>query len=778
VLKRTISNLLLLLFAAGLHAQNQATLSGHVRDTESGEVLIGASIFSPPLKIGTYSNQYGFFSLSVPLDSVEIHVSFLGYQTQIKKLLVTEDTKLEFEMVSGDQVLGDVVIEANSLSEKLNSTQMSMDQITMVQAKQIPALFGEVDIIKTLQLKPGVQSGGEGTSGLYVRGGGPDQNLFLFDEAQVYNPSHLFGLFSTFNGDAVKDVRLFKGGFPAEYGGRLSSVIDVRMREGNMRKFSGSGGLGIISSRLTLETPIVKDKASISLSGRRTYFDIFTRAINKTQEDNPDYNPIPDYFFYDLNGKLSFNLGEKDQIFISGYGGRDAFKFATDNFSADFTWGNIAASAHWTHIFGPRTFLKTVASFSEYDYNLSNEFAGFNFDLSSGVRDISGKSEMTYLPNPKHTLKVGGQYTYHTFSVGRLSASTDDGSLDFNAGQDFFGTDLAIYANEEFKVNPRLTLDGGLRLSAFASDEQFFYGLEPRAAAKYNLSEKVAVKGSFTRMFQYVHLVSNSGASLPTDIWYPSNRVVNPQRADQVAAGISALLGNQLLLTNEVYYKWLKNQIDFRDGAQLFVNPNLNDEFVFGKGWGYGDEIYLEKKRGDGDGFIDRTTGWIGYTLSWSFRQFDAINNGSKFFPRYDRRHDASIVLIHEVGKHWSFTGTWVYGTGQAISLPVAWYLSNSAVPGETPGIVPIYTERNGFRMPAYHRADLGIVYKFFPKWGEADLTLSIYNVYNRRNPFFLYSDINTQTVANTDIRIVESFAIKQVSLFPTIPSLTFNFKF
>ncbi|MEM1000587.1 MAG: TonB-dependent receptor [Bacteroidota bacterium] len=759
-------------------AQSKVSISGYVRDVASGEALSGASVFSPAKKVGAYTNEYGFFSLSLPADTVAIYVSFLGYETQITRVDLRKDIQLDIELTQADKVLKDVVIEANSLAEKVNSTQMSMEQMTMVQVKQIPALFGEVDVLRTLQLKPGVQSGGEGNSGIYVRGGGPDQNLFLVDEAPVYNPSHLFGLFSTFNGDAVKDVRLFKGGFPAEYGGRLSSVIDVRMREGNMRKFSASGGIGLISSRLTLETPIVRDKASISVSGRRTYADIITRQINRTQEDNPDFNPIPDYYFYDLNGKLTLNLGEKDQVFISGYGGRDIFKFGTDNFSADFTWGNVAGSAHWTHIFGPRTFLKTVGTFSDYNYKLANTFSGFNFDLSSGVRDIAGKSELTILPSAQHTIKAGGQYTYHSFSVGRFSASADDGSLDFASGQDFFGHEMGIYANEEFKVNSRLTLNGGVRLSGFVSDGEFFYGLEPRASVKYNLNEKTSLKGGYTRMFQYVHLVSNSGASLPTDIWYPSNRVVQPQRADQVALGINTLLGENFILTDEIYYKWLKNQIDFRDGAQIFFNPNLNNEFVFGRGWGYGNEIYFEKTKGDGDGFFDRTSGWIGYTLSWSFREFDAINDGTPFFPRYDRRHDISVVIIQELSKRWSVTGSWVYGTGQAISLPVAWYFNNSPAPDESPSIVPVYTERNGFRMPPYHRGDLGVVYKMFPKWGEADITLSVYNVYNRRNPFFLFFDLETEEISGTDIEIVNGFAIRQVSLFPVIPSFTFNFKF
>lgn len=768
--------LLLVTFLLSLHlpAQVRHHLNGYVKDAETGEALIGAAIALPSLEIGAYTNEYGYFSIQIPeSDSILVRVSYVGYETVDQRLSGKADRRWDVSLQPVGERLEDVVISSSTLEKKLNSSQMSMDQLSMMDAKQIPALFGEVDIIKTLQLKPGVQSGGEGTSGIYVRGGGPDQNLILLDEAQIYNASHLFGFFSTFNSDAVKDVRLFKGGYPAEYGGKLSSVIDVRLKEGNKKKFSGSGGLGLIASRLTLEAPIVKDKASFMLSGRRTYFDVFTRALNNLNEDNTSWDPIPDYFFYDFNGKVNANLSDKDQLFLSGYLGRDVFGFSSGDFAIDFTWGNRSATARWTHIFSPKLFLKTVGTYSDYDYRIENKFSQFNFKLGSGIKDLTGKTELLWLPGNRHEAKAGLSFIRHTFSIARFEASSEDNTVNFDSGNTFFGNEFGAYLSEEFRVNSLLTLTGGLRYSAFLSEDRWYGGLEPRVAAKYSLSGRTSLKASYTRMFQYVHMVSNSGASLPTDIWYPSNQTVRPQRSDQAAVGISVLLGDDFLLSDELYYKWLDNQVDFRDGAQIFFNPDLDEEFVFGKGWGYGNEIYIEKSKGNGRGNLDRLSGWIGYTLSWSWREFEAINGGSPFHPRYDRRHDVSVVLMQELSKRWSVTAAWVYGTGQAISLPVGRFAVQDAVAGVDPEIIPVYLERNGFRMPAYHRMDLGVVWKLFPRRGESDLAFSIYNVYNRRNAYFIYYD-TIKDRNGTPTRFVP----KQVSLFPIIPSATWNFKF
>jgi len=762
---------LVLILLAGvsgsLYAQRH-TISGHVKDAGTGEDLIGASIVVKATGQGTVTNAYGFYSLTLPSDSVTLVYSYLGYNNLEKRLSLQQNTTLNISLSLQSRELSEVVVKANSLQDKANSTQMSVEQLTTREAKLIPAVFGEVDILKVLQLKPGIKSGGEGTSGLYVRGGGPDQNLMILDEAVVYNANHLFGFFSVFNSDAVKGVDLYKGDFPAQFGGRLSSVVDVKLRDGNAKKFSGSGGIGLISSRLTLEGPLVKDKSSFMIAGRRTYFDIFTRQYNRLNENKKDFNPIPDYHFYDLNAKVNYTLGEKDRLYLSGYFGRDVFGFRRRRFNVDFDWGNTTATARWNHVFGPKLFANTSLIFSDYQYNIRNVLDVFQFNLSSSITDYSAKIDFDFLPGNRHNIKFGGQYTYHTFDIGRLRVTSDDDRINVSSGKSLFGTEMGAYIADDVELSSRLRLNAGLRITGFNNRSRWFGGLEPRLAARYKLTENTSLKASAARMFQYVHLVSNSGASLPTDIWYPSNETVNPQRSDQVAGGVSFLLfGGKYLLTNEAYYKWFTRQIDFRDGANLFVNDNLDAEFVFGRGWSYGNEIYFEKKEG-------RTTGWIGYTLSWTYRRFPDISRGNPFFPRYDRRHDASVVVMHELSPRVSLSATWVYSTGNAYSLAEGRFTVQD-VDGLNFRTIPIYPEaRNTERLNAYNRLDLGVVWKLKPRWGEADLTFSIYNAYDRRNPYFVYFE----EVRNDNDTVIESIQSKQVSLFPVIPTITYNFKF
>jgi len=748
-------------------AQQRVTLSGTIRSAENGENLIGVAVAIPALNTGTTTNTYGFYSISVPAGSYTVQYSYVGFSTQQQTVNLTKSTKVNINLTASSQELGEVVIQAGNLAEKLKTTQMSVDQLTSAQAKLMPALFGEVDIIKTLQLKPGVQSGGEGSAGLYVRGGGPDQNLFLLDEATVYNASHLFGFFSIFNSDAVRSVDLYKGGFPAQFGGRLSSVVDVKLKEGNNKQFAASGGIGLIASRLTIEGPIQKNKSSFIISGRRTYVDIFTKLLNKVNEDNPDFDPIPGYYFYDLNAKANFDLGANDRVYVSGYLGNDIIGFRNSGFNFNFDWGNKAATLRWNHIFNPKLFANTSFTTSSYRYKIANSLQDFSFDLSSNIKDLTFKTDFDYLPGHAHSIKFGAMATRHKFEVGRLKAGTEDQAISFNSGSNFQGLEYGLYAGDEYAPAPSLTFNYGLRLSGFYNGQDNFNGLEPRFAVRYSLNESLSLKASYTRMMQYVHLVSNSGASLPTDIWYPSNKVVQPQQSQQVAVGVSKLFGNgKYLFTNEVYYKLMRKQIDFRDGAQLFANENLNAEFLFGKGRSYGDEIYIEKKEG-------RTTGWIGYTLSWSYRQFADINEGRWYPNRYDRRHDISVVALHQLKPRLHLTGTWVYGTGNAFSVPVARIIVQG-LPGDDPGFVPVYSERNSYRQAAYHRMDLGLVYKLRPKRGESDLTFSVYNAYNRRNPYFVYFE----QLENEAEDQTTGFRARQVSLFPVIPAITYNFKF
>ncbi|WP_241739176.1 TonB-dependent receptor [Pontibacter beigongshangensis] len=746
----------------------KATIKGQVQTASDGQPLPGATVGVPQLGIGDITDGKGFYSFGLPAGDYTLQVTFIGYETISRQITVNSSSQtINFSLQDAGNVLQEVVVEANTLRQKLNTPRMSVELLTSTEAKLLPALFGEVDLIKTLQLKPGVQSGGEGASGLYVRGGGPDQNLVLLDDAVIYNPAHLFGFFSVFNPDAVRSVELYKGGFPAQFGGRLSSVVDVELNKGNPEKFTATGGLGLISSRLTLEGPMAKDKASFILSGRRTYSDVFTRLLNKANEGSADYSPIPDYYFYDLNGKFNYQLSSKDELTFSSYFGRDFFNFSDNNFKVGFDWGNSMASLRWRHRFNAGAFVTTSVSTSNYQYTIANQIEEFSLRLRSDIQDFTLKTDFNLTLNDRHHLKVGAMATSHSFTIGRLNFGGGDDRFSVSAGNSFRATEFGTYISDDFEVNSLLTLNYGLRFSGFSNKGKNYFGLEPRASAKYNLTETLVLKASFASMMQYIHLVANSGASLPTDVWYPSSPNVKPQRSQQVAVGASKLLGKgKYLLTNEVYYKWMHNQLDFRDGANLFVNDSLENEFLFGKGESYGNELYLEKITG-------KTTGWIGYTLSWTYRQFEGINDSRKFPNRYDRRHDISVVLLHRLNKRISLTGAFVYGTGNAYSLPVARFAMQD-VEGRSASIIPIYSERNSFRLAAYHRLDLGMVLKLRPRRGESDLTFSVYNAYNRRNPYFVYFD----QVNEEDDKTPVAFKAKQVSLFPVIPSVTYNFKF
>jgi len=755
-------------------AQSKTTFFGTITDGETGETLIGAKVEIIDANKATVTNEYGFYSITIPAtDTIILSASYIGMETFYQRLPGMNDTKWNIELMPGTTTLDEVIIVADQLRDKMSSTQMSMEQISAKTSKVLPALFGEVDIIKTLQLKAGVSSGSEGSTGLYVRGGAGDQNLIMLDEATVYNANHLFGFFSTFNSDAIKDVRLFKGGFPAQYGGRLSSVIDVRMKDGNNKKLSGSGGIGLITSRLTLEGPI-GENTSFVVSGRRTYVDLITNAINKSQEDKPDFNKIPGYNFYDLNAKINTKLGEKDRIYLSGYFGKDQFALKDSTLDLGFSWGNATLTARWNHIFNNKLFANTSFIFSDYNYDISNEISGFSFSLGSKIRNYAGKMDFSYNPNSKHSIKMGISTTYYDFTVGRLKAGSDDGSISFSSGIDRTGMEYGLYISDEFEIIKNLKANAGLRLSGWTSNNYFDGGIEPRLALLYEVNPRWSIKGGYARMKQYVHLISNSGISLPTDVWYPSTNAVHPQRSDQVSAGFSYLIAKGLLLTNEYYYKWLKNQVDFRDGANLFLNEEIEREFEFGKGYAYGTELSLEKDFG-------KLSGWIAYTLAFVKRGgFPGIMDGRYFSPRYDRRNDIKVVATYKFNRRWTASATWVYGSGDLAWLPGGRALFQDIKGGSIDPVTPIYGDRNTFRLPAYHRGDISVIYYMFPKWGESNLSLSIYNVYDRRNPYFLTLETEFKTVkqGEVEVKIPEKISARQVSLFPILPSITWNFNF
>jgi hypothetical protein len=774
--KYLLFSLLLLLLPGLSVGQVRYILSGTVRGAD-GPALPGATVAVPTLALGTATGVDGTYSLSVPAGTQRVVVSFVGYTTETVEVKLTHNQKFNFTLPTSQNELGEVVVQGQqSLKEKLTTTQMGVEHLSIREAKLLPALFGEVDILKTLQLKPGVQSGGEGTSGLFVRGGSSDQNLVLLDNALVYNPNHLFGLFSVFNSDAVQSVDLYKAGFPAQFGGRLSSVVDVKLREGDRQKYTVTGGIGLISSRLSFEGPINKGKGSFLVAGRRTYFDIFTRAINRANVGKEDFSPIPDYYFYDFNAKANYTLGEKDQLFFTGYLGRDIFGFTSPNgFQSKFSWGNTLGVLRWQHVFSPKLTLNTAASVTNYKYDLNNSVDQFSFDLGSTILDYTARTDLDYVPNDRHVIKVGALLTHHQFGVGRLQRSSQDGSVNFGADVNYAGQEGGIYASDNFKASDKLQLEGGLRLSGFHSTPNTYFGLEPRLSGRYSLTDKISLKGSYALMYQYVHLVSNSGASLPTDIWYPSRLSVQPERSQQVSTGVSFLLGGgKFLLTDEVYYKWAKNVIDFKDGAQIFANNDLDSQFLFGRGWSYGNELYLEKKEG-------KTTGWIGYTLAWTKRNFPpqlgttGINNGKDFYPNYDRRHNLTVVVIHHLNARIDFTASFVYTSGAPTTLPLGRFAIQDIYQGGIQAI-PIYPDRNSYRLIPYHRLDLGMVYKLSPsrRGGERDFTFSVYNAYNRRNAYFIYFDQTRDKATDK----VTGYAAKQVSLFPIIPSVTYNFKF
>ena len=756
-------------------AAQRLALGGVLEDDATKEPLIGASVYAPGHGVGAVADAQGQFYIALDADTATLRFTYVGYQTVYRKYSHSQtDIRLRLEPAARQEIIID---QERDPERKVSRTQMSVEQLETTQAKLMPALFGEVDLLRVLQLKPGVQNAGEGSTGLYVRGGGPDQNLFLLDDATLYNPSHLFGFLSVFNADAVKSIELYKAAFPAQYGGRLSSVVDVRQREGNRDSLSVRGGVGLISSRLSVEGPIQKGKSSFILSARRTYFDVFTDAFNARQaprqRNNPRYSPIPSYYFYDLNAKLTFELTPRDRLYVSGYYGNDHFKFSRRAFTFNFDWGNAAATVKLVHKHDRRMFSEASVSYTNYGYTIRNAFDQFSFKLGSGIQDVTGRLQWTRHTRSDHFITAGIQSTLHNFTVGRASASSADKNSAFSTGTYLLANEYGVYLSDKFSPTPRLEVIGGVRLSGFTTEKTMYSGLEPRATARYQLTDKVALKAGYARTYQYLHLVSSSGSSLPTDVWYPSGSIVKPQVADQISGGYHASLwGNRYFFSHEAYYKRMDRQVDFKDGANLFVNGRLDTTFVFGKGWSYGSEFYLEKKTG-------RTTGWIGYTLSWTWRQFDAINRGAAFHPRYDQRHNLSIVVIHRVSPRLSLSATFVYGSGNAVTLPTSrTYVQDlNGTVANPPGVnvVPLIAQRSNYRMAAYHRADVAAVWQVGRRRVN-DLTFSIYNVYSRMNPYFIYIDTKTQNPDGTGK--ITGYEARQVSLFPIIPSITYNFKF
>lgn len=765
----------LIVFTALTTSAQKFTISGTLKDATNGEDLYGGMIKVKELtNVGAISNAYGFFSLTLEKGTYTLIFRSTGFESKETVVELNKDIelKVELDIPKDVQNIEEVEVKAQKENENITGSGMDVTRLDPKDIETIPVLFGEKDIMKTLQLTPGVKGAGEGNAGFFVRGGGADQNLILLDEANVYNASHLLGFFSVFNSDAIKDVSLYKSGIPAEYGGRASSVMDVKMRDGNKKKFGMSGGIGLISSRLTVEAPIVKDKGSFIVSGRRSYADLFLKlskdtSINQTQ-----------LFFYDLNAKVNYRLGDKDRIFLSGYFGRDVLGI---NDAFGFNWGNATGTIRWNHLFSNKLFSNTSIAYSDFDYGFNVGSGEDGFGISSSINDINFKQDFDYFLNSNNKMKFGVNAIYHTFKPGELSG----GNSSFNpiVLDTRYGLEAAAYIQNDMKIGSRWSLMYGLRYSAFnlmgdgtayefdgngvltnsteysrGESIALHRGLEPRFSMSYILSENNSIKLGYNRNLQYLHRVTNSTTSSPTDIWVPSSNNVLPQLADQIAIGYYQNFNkNMFSFTGEVYYKALQNQIDYRTGASNFLNELIEGEFVYGKGRSYGLELQLQKKKG-------KFTGWLSYTLSRALRTFDAIDNGREFSARQDRIHDISLVTMYNLTERVALSAAWIYYTGDAVTFPSGKYELNGTV-------IPYYTERNGYRMPDYHRLDLGATFYFKEREKfEHNLNVSIYNAYNRENAYTI-----TFQEAENDPTQTEAV---QTTLFKIIPSITYNFNF
>lgn len=760
-----------------------ATISGYIRAKTSGEALIGATCFIPEIKKGITSNQYGYYSLTLAPGKYIVNFSFIGYKAKSDTINLEENIILDVFLEEENLQIDDIIVVAKKQDHNIESIEMSMEKLPVKMVKKLPSFMGEVDILKTITLLPGIQNGGEGSSGLYVRGGGPDENLLILDEAPVYNASHLMGFFSVFNSDAIKDIEVYKGGIPAVYGGKASSVIDIRMKDGNINEFHGQAGIGNISSRLTLEGPVIKDKWSFVVSGRRTYADVVGKAIGIEElKDNQLY-------FYDLNLKTNIRFSQKDRIFISAYSGDDFFNLGESFY---MRWGNITGTARWNHVFNGKLFSNTSFIFSRYEYNLGvPDGAPNHFDWHSQVKDFNLKEDFTWFPNSDNTVKFGFNLIHHHFEPGMIKAG-DDSFFERLELTHYNAIDGSAYISNEQKLGALLTLQYGLRLSVFQqigvgkvreylnpdspksseviSETAYkkgeligspFINPEPRVSARLALGESSSFKASYNRMSQNLHLISNTNSPTPLDIWLPTSKYIKPLIANQVAAGYFRNFRRNTIETSaEIYYKDLQNVLDYKDGAELFLNEDLETELLHGSGYSYGLEMMAKKQEG-------RFNGWASYTLSRSMRKIPGINNGRPYPSTYDRTHDASVVLNYDISNFYTVSASWVFSTGNPVTYPVARYdIQGNAL--------FYYSDRNGNRIPSYHRLDLSATFQFKGnerKKVKQSLNVSLYNVYARRNAYSIYFRQNEDNPS-----VIEAVRLSIIGTI--IPSVTYNINF
>ena len=769
-----------------LYCQEKVTLSGYVSDSENNETLIGVNVIIPNLKIGTTTNDYGFYSLTVPRGDYKLQISFLGYKNQEIDLIILSDFSQNFNLQKEIQVLDEVVIEESSEFINLRSPEMSVNRLSISTIKKIPAVLGETDVIKSITLLPGVTNAGEGASGFNVRGGGADQNLILLDEAIIFNSSHLFGFFSVFNPESIKDVRLYKGGIPAKYGGRVSSVLNIFQKEGNKNKFNSQGGIGLISSRLLLEGPIKKETTSFLFGGRSSYAHLFLPLIESVDNNKA--------YFYDLNTKLSHRVNEKNTIFLSGYFGRDVFDI--DNLF-DLSYGNSVANFRWNHLFSNKLFSNLSMIYSDYDYTL--DFGLAEFDWNLGITNFNLKYDLKYYLNEKLKIEYGLNSIYYKFDPGLIQPTTDSSTIQNQKLEDKFAVESAIYSSLDYKLLPKLQLNFGLRLSNFlrlgqkintyendnpllfinsvqiyeeATPLGFieysksevikqFTNLEPRFSLAYKIADDKSFKISYNRMAQYLHLISNTNSPTPIDVWAPSGKYIDPQLLNQVAVGYFETFNNKIYsLQAEVFYKTIKNRLDYIDGAELIANDAIEQVLLNGEARASGIEILFQKNEG-------KLTGWIAYTLSKSEQRTPGrteeetgINNGNWYFTPYDKTHDFSLVSNYRINSRWNLNFNFIFQTGQPITYPNAQYQFQGFS-------IPNYEARNSSRLPSYHRLDISAIYK--PKNKAGEWVFGIYNIYNRKNAASIRFQQNINNGTNEAVRL---------AIFGIIPSITYNFKF
>ena len=794
---KKISVLVLSLFFVISLCAQKVTLSGIVKDSQNGESIIGAYIFlkdslSSAAPFGAISNSSGFYSITVEKGNYTVTVQYLGYKTVSEQIKLNSNTKKNIEIEPTAILANEVVVTGQAADKNVSSVDVGKMEMKIETIKAMPAFMGEVDVLRSIQLLPGIQSGSEGNSGFYVRGGNVDQNLVLLDEATVYSPGHLFGFFSIFNADAVKSIEVIKSGMPANYGSRLASIIDVYQKEGNMKNYELDGGIGVIFSRLTVQGPVKKNKASFIVSGRRTYIDWLVQPFLKNT------SPLKGakFYFYDLNGKCNIIINDKHRLYIGGYYGDDVYGFKSQNgnINSVFAWGNGAASVRWNYIISPKLFLNTSGTFSDYKFKTEMKQGVYNFAISSGVRDYALKSELTFLPNPNHNVKMGAHYTFHTFFPSNFEIEAgQDNYLTFPKSKPFYANELAIYANDEWDIVNWLKISYGLRYSHFSHVGAFTrYKLdenkqvidsidyksgemikmynypEPRFSARFLIDSLTSIKASYTFNCQYLHQISLATISLPTDVWMPSTSLVKPQTGHQVSLGVFRnFMNNMLEAYIDIYYKNMNNLTEYQDGMDLSsFQLNSDQRLTQGKGYSYGVEFFLQKN-------IGKFTGFIGYTLSFTKRNFPELNNGEWFWAKYDRRHDVSISLNYEIIRNkLSVSAVWVFASGNTMTIPVGYYFFNGDMMTE-------YSDRNAYRMQPYHRLDLSVNWNIVKrKHFETGLNFSIYNVYNRKNPFFIFYETTTNFDINAQTPVFEmTTKAYKMSLFPIIPSINWNFK-